>query len=48
MDELVELSRKLKKRHKYGLQTQFLIYFHFIVALCDFNQKPESINIFIF
>ena len=42
MDELIELSLKLKKRHVYGLQTQFLIYTFFIVALCDYNQNPKS------
>ena len=43
MNELVELSRKLKKRHIYELQTQFSIYIFIIVALCDYNQNPKSI-----
>ena len=48
MDEAVKLSRKLKKRHIYGLQTHFLIYIFFIVALYDCNQNPKFIYMCIY
>ena len=32
----------------YELQTQFLISIYFIVVLCDCNQKPKCIYIYIY
>ena len=47
MDERVKLSPKLKKRHVHGLQTRFLTYVFFIVALCNCNQKLKSLYMFL-